>query len=244
MMRVKVTLSYDGSAFNGLQIQAQNAEVKTVAGALNEALKRLHIVSTPVASGRTDTGVHALAQVVHVDLPEVWNDLDKLRHYLNRSLMPHCYVKKIESAPDAFNARFDAKKRLYRYIMYDGTYQPFWSAYALHVTSLDVEKLNMLAKLFEGKHAFGFFKKTGGGTTGEERIIFKAGAYRYKEAIVLYFLGDAFLRSQIRMMTDMLLKVTYGSLSREDLIAQRDKRKKISSTLAPACGLYLSRIYY
>lgn len=243
-MRVKVTLSYDGSAFNGLQKQPFDADVKTVAGTLEEALKRLHIDSTPVASGRTDTGVHALAQVVHFDVPEPWNDLAKLRHYLNRSLMPHSYVKKIEPVDECFNARFDAQKRLYRYIMYEGVYQPFFSAYALHVSSLDVAKLDTLAKLFEGKHAFGFFKKTGGGTTGEERTIFKAGAYRYQKKIILYFLGDAFLRSQIRMMTDMLLKVANGSLSIEDIIAQRDKRKKISSTLAPACGLYLSRIYY
>ncbi|MCD8544655.1 MAG: tRNA pseudouridine(38-40) synthase TruA [Sulfurospirillum cavolei] len=158
-MRVKVTLSYDGSAFNGLQKQAFDADVKTVAGTLEKALKRLHIDSTPVASGRTDTGVHALAQVVHFDVPTPWSDLTKLRHYLNRSLMPHCYVKKIEPVDECFNARFDAKKRLYRYVMYEGTYQPFFSAYALHVSSLDVAKLDTLAKLFEGKHAFGFFKK-------------------------------------------------------------------------------------
>lgn len=243
-MRVKLTLSYDGSTFNGFQIQTSDDSVQTVAGKLRDALRYVHIDTKITASGRTDAGVHALAQIVHIDLPEHWKDLEKLRFYLNRFVKPHVYIKTIEPVHPRFNARFDAKKRLYRYVMYTGTYQPFLSDYALHVTSLDVKKLNTYAKYFEGHHHFGYFKKVGGGETKEERIIYKAGAYRYRHFIVLFFQGDAFLRSQIRMMTDMLLKVTYGELPLEALIEQRDKRRKVTTTLVPACGLYLSRVYY
>jgi tRNA pseudouridine38-40 synthase len=243
-MRVKITLSYDGSAFNGFQIQTMDESVQTVAGKLNEALKRLHIDVKITASGRTDAGVHALAQVVHIDLPEHWHDLEKLRFYLNRFVKPHLFIRKIEHANAAFNARFHAKKRLYRYVIYEGEYQPFLANYALHVNPIDVSKLDLLLKAFQGTHAFGYFKKVGGGATKEERTIFKAGAYRYKRMIVIYFQGDAFLRSQVRMMCDMVLKVANGELCQEDLIDQRDKKRKVTTTLAPACGLYLSRVYY
>lgn len=78
----------------------------------------------------------------------------------------------------------------------------------------------------------------------DERTIFKAGAYRHKNLIIIYFLGDAFLRSQVRMMCSSLLKVCDGTLNFEDLIAQRDRKMKVSTTLIPACGLYLSRVFY
>lgn len=244
MQRVKVTLSYDGNFFNGFQRQRDNTQERTVAGTLEEALKRLNIHSSIIGAGRTDAGVHAFGQVVHFELPSFWHDIKKLHYHLNAFLHPHIHIKQIMPISHDFHARFNAKKRLYRYVLYDGAYQPFLSRYALHVKPLESQKLDAYAKLFTGFHNFGFFKKEGGGTTKEERTIFKAGAYRYNHVIVIYFLGDAFLRSQVRMMCDMILKVYEGILSPEDLIAQRDKQAKHSSTLAPACGLYLSRIYY
>lgn len=243
-MRLKLTLSYDGSAFNGFQIQTSDPTVSTVAGKLSEVLLHIGIETKIVGSGRTDAGVHALSQVVHIDVPDYWNDLQKLRYQLNRYTKPYLYVKKIEPAETSFHARFDAKKRLYRYVMYDGIYQPFLSHYALHVEPLDIQMLDRYARYFIGLHHFGYFKKTGGAKTREERMIFKAGAYRYRQLIILFFEGDAFLRSQVRMMSDMLLRVTLGELPPEALIAQLDRKEKVTTSLAPACGLYLSRVFY
>ena len=242
MQRIKITLCYDGGFFNGFQIQKENNI--TVAGALTKALKTLNIETKITGSGRTDAGVHALAQVVHCDIPPFWSDIQELKRHLNHLLKPHIWIKKIERVDEHFHARFSAQKRLYRYICYDGFYQPFLAHYALHVKPLDVTRLHQYAQSFTGTHTFGFFKKSKGGKTKEERTIFKAGAYRYHGYIVLYFQGDAFLRSQVRMMSDMLLKVCEGRYTPEELIAQRDQTKRISTTLCPACGLYLSRIYY
>lgn len=245
-MRIKLTVSYDGSLFNGFQAQPLGGvNIKTVAGTLQKALEKLHIQSPLVGSGRTDAGVHASGQIVHCDIPEHWVDLEKLRYYLNRSLEPSIYIRHIQHVPESFNARFDATKRLYRYMMYDTHhYQPFLANYALHTPPLDCERLRMIAKAFEGKHNFSFFKKMGGGKTGDIRTIFKVNVYRHKSFVILTFLGDAFLRSQIRMMTDMILKVHHQELTLEDLILQRDNEKRTSTTLVPACGLYLSKIYY
>ena len=245
MQRIKLTLSYDGSFFNGFQIQKdEHKGCLSVSGQIEKALRALNIHSKITGSGRTDASVHAFAQVVHCDLPSFWKNLDTLKYRLNLLLSPHIFIKKIETVEATFHARFSAKKRLYRYVMYDGTYQPFLANYALHVNALDISVLNHYARYFIGEHSFGFFKKTKGADTKEERTIYKAGAYRYQGFIVLFFEGDAFLRSQVRMMTDMLLKVCEKKLNIEDLIAQRDKIRKSSTTLSPACGLYLSKITY
>lgn len=245
MYRARMTLAYDGSFFNGFQIQKdEHKGCMSVAGLLTKALHTLNIDTKVIGSGRTDTGVHALAQVIHCDVKPFWKEPELLKHHLNHLLQPHLHLKKIEYVDEGFHARFSAKKRLYRYVMYDGVYQPFFSNYALHVKPLDVKFLNECARHFIGTHHFGFFKKTKGAETKEERTIYKAGAYRHKGFIVLFFQGDAFLRSQIRMMTSMLLKVCDGKLTYEQLIAQRDKTKRSSTTVAPACGLYLSRIFY
>lgn len=244
MQRIKITLSYDGNFFSGFQRQKDNTKHRTVAGTIEEALKHLNIHTSITGAGRTDAGVHAFGQVAHLDIPSFWSDREKLLYHLNASLHPHIHIKQIIPVSDDFHARFSAQKRLYRYVLYDGAYQPFLSHYALHVKPIESKKIDTYAKLFEGFHNFSFFKKEGGGKTKEERTIFKAGAYRYNNVIVIYFLGDAFLRSQVRMMCHMILKVYEGVLRPEDIIEQRDKQAKHSSTLAPACGLYLSRIYY
>ncbi|ARU48614.1 tRNA pseudouridine(38-40) synthase TruA [Sulfurospirillum diekertiae] len=244
-MRVKITLSYDGSAFVGFQIQKNETKTcQSVAGTITRALRRVNIDATVVGSGRTDTGVHATHQVIHIDLPVFWNDLEKLQSHLNGFLAPYIFIQSIIPVDASFHARFNAKKRLYRYILYDGAYQPFLANYALHVKALNVMKLNEYAQVFVGFHNFEYFKKLGGGTTKDERTIFKAGAYRYKNLIIIYFLGDAFLRSQVRMMCGSLLKVCHNELSLDDLIAQRERKMKVSTTLIPACGLYLSKVFY
>ena len=175
-MRVKITLSYDGSKFNGFQIQNNKQRVTTVAGVLTKALKKLNIKTILVGSGRTDTGVHATSQVIHCEIPEFWNDLKRLKDELNRLSAPSIYVKNIELVNEDFHARFSAKKRLYRYAIYSGEYQPFLSDYALHVKSIDRQKLDLILKDFIGIHDFKNFKKQGSDTNSDVREIFKAGA--------------------------------------------------------------------
>ncbi len=242
--RIKAILSYDGSHFSGFQQQKDEATYCTVMGALEVALEKLNIFSPIVGAGRTDAKVHALAQVIHFDIPLFWTDVQKLHHCLNTLLHPFIHIKSLELVKDSFHARFSAKKRLYRYVMYEGEYQPFLSNYALKIAPIDIQALHDYAQHFVGTHQFGFFKKTGGAKTGERRTLFRAGAYRINDLVVLYFLGDAFLRSQVRMMTHLLLEVSQGHLPEDSLIEQRDMKMKHSSHLAPACGLYLSRIYY
>lgn len=245
MMRAKITLSYDGSVFNGFQIQKDEKKSKrSVVGIITDAFETLNINTKIVGSGRTDTLVHAMHQVIHVDLPRFWKDTQQLQISLNKLVHPHIHIQKIEYAESSFHARFSAKRRLYRYFFYDGTYQPMLANYALHVEPLDIKELNAYARLFVGKHNFEFFKKQDGGNTKNEREIFRAGAYRHQNFIIVYFEGDAFLRSQVRMMCDFLLKMASNKFSVVDLQKQLGREQKISTKVCPACGLYLSRVYY
>ncbi len=186
-MRVKITLSYDGSKFNGFQIQNNKQKVVTVAGVLTKALKNINIDTNLIGSGRTDTGVHATAQVLHCELPKFWSDLNRLKKELNRVITPSIYIKNIESVSENFHARFSAKKRLYRYVLYSGEYQPFLSNYALHVKSINSMKLNSILKNFIGIHDFKGFKKLGSDTNSDTREIFKAGAYTHNNMTIIYF---------------------------------------------------------
>jgi len=244
MHKIKLTISYDGSKFNGFQIQNNNRKITTVAGHITKHLKKINIDTKLVGSGRTDSGVHATAQVIHCDIPAFWSDLDKLKLKLNQMLDESVHVKKIERANDEFHARYSAKKRLYRYILYTGQYQPFYAPYALHVESLDTHKLNEILKQFIGIYDFKYFKKPGSITKTDTREIFKAGAYTHKDFTIIYFLGNSFLRSQIRMMSDFALKTMEDEFDILQLKEQLNIKKIHSTNIVPASGLYLSKIFY
>lgn len=122
-LRLRLVLAYDGRAFQGFAAQPGQ---RTVAGALAEALGTVLGCPPPriVGAGRTDAGVHALGQVVHVDLPS-WPDatdpaaLERLRHRLGRLLAPHLVVRELGPAPAGFDARRSASWRHYRYLLHE-----------------------------------------------------------------------------------------------------------------------------
>ena len=241
-MRIKLTLSYNGSRFQGSQSQTETAN--TVMGIVHKVLLRLGIDSRPIASGRTDAGVHAFAQVVHFDLPPHWTSLEKLRRALEHQLPLYIRIRRIEEAPEDFHARFSAKRRVYRYLMSDKTPNPFEADLVTFTPPLDLERINAAMRLFEGEHDFEFFKKTGSDVKHYVRTVYRAFAYRHRGYTVLYFEANGYLRSQIRMMADAVLKVNAGKMSLPQLREQIDAKARYSTDLAPAAGLYLSKILY
>ena len=165
-LRLRIDLSYDGTNFSGWAIQPDR---RTVQGLIEEALSKISQskVETIVA-GRTDAGVHATGQVIHVDVPETIS-LDDLAYKLNRILDEDIRINKIEIAPPAFHARFSALRRYYQYRILDsnkviaplarfntaGWYRP-----------LDVDVMNQASKLLLGTNDFAAFCKfREGGTT-------------------------------------------------------------------------------
>ncbi len=112
-MRVKATIEYDGSKFYGFQ--RQKSRVDTITQRVEESLKKLNIASDIRGSGRTDRGVHASNQVIDFEVPNFWQDLNRLKYNLNRDLR-YIRFKNIIEVDENFHSRFSARRRVYRYI--------------------------------------------------------------------------------------------------------------------------------
>jgi tRNA pseudouridine38-40 synthase len=236
-MRCLLKLAYNGTHFLGSQIQKETPN--TVLGNLQRTLKQLGIDSKIVASGRTDKGVHATSQICHIDLPPFWSDLNKLLKTLNQMLPNSIKVIKLRKVNDNFHARYDAKKRVYRYIIKDTNTNPFLNDFVTFLNDVNFEKISENIKLFIGEHDFKWFMKTGSDVNSTKRTIYKAFAYKYKGFIILNFEANGFLRSQIRLMVGAIL-----SLNKQQIQKQLNCEEHHKIKPAPSNGLYLTRINY
>ena len=236
-MRCKLTLSYNGTHFLGSQQQKETNN--TILGTLEHVLSKIKINSKIVASGRTDKGVHATAQVCHIDLPPYWNDLEKLKKVLNKILPKSIHIRNIQKVSDNFHARYDAKKRVYRYIIKQSPSNPFEDDYITFLDNIDFFKIQQNIKLFIGINDFKYFMKKGSDTKSSIREIYNAFAYKHKDYIILYFEANGFLRSQIRLMVASILNQTKYEIQEKLLCKKEYKIKPAKSN-----GLYLAKIKY
>ena len=240
-MRVKAVISYDGSHYQGFQ--RQTTTKSTITSAIEAALSSLQIDAPIVGSGRTDAGVHATGQVIHFELPDFWKDLEKLKHNLNRKLTDISF-KHISFTTSDFHARFSAKKRVYRYVFKTHRPSVFEQKYISYYQEFDPELLIRALKIFEGKHDFNFFHKTGTVTHTTVREIYRTEYIERNGYHLIYFQANGFLRSQVRMMVDAAMLCARGEMSETELQEQLNCQKKHTTKLAPPEGLYLARIIY
>lgn len=245
-MRVKAVIAYDGSKFFGFQRQTKEGRKRhtTVESRFEEALASLGIGEKIVGSGRTDRGVHATGQVISFLLPDYWKDLDQLKKQLNIKLLPEIAVRNIEKTDEGFHPRYSAKKRTYRYLIYNKEPSPFLGDYACFRQGVDLKKANEALGLFVGQHDFEFFRKTGSDEKDTVRTLYKAFAYRYKGFTVFSFEGDGFLRSQVRLMTASVFEYLDGKVELREIQEQLLKKSKKIKRPAIHTGLYLSKIRY
>ena len=240
-MNVKITVSYDGSLYKGSQKQP---EKNSVEDKLLEAFLSLNIDSKIVFSGRTDKDVHSTGQVFNIQIPNFWNDLKKLKMVLNRFLPISIRIIRIDNAEDAFNARFWAKKRVYRYLVTTKPTTPFNGKYITYIPWLNKDLICEAIKCFEGEHDFEYFHKRGSDKEFLRKIIYETKFYKYKDIYVFKFTANSYLRSQIRLMVGFLLKISEGKLTIDDLKAQLKKEKHMHKVPAPGTGLYLAKVIY
>lgn len=240
-MQIKITLSYDGTHYYGSQIQP---DFPTIHSQLLEVLNIININTVLDFSGRTDKGVHAFKQVVSCNIPDFWKDLKKLQEVLNKQLPASIHIRNIQNVEDTFHARFSAKKREYRYLLTNKKLSPFNCNYISYYKDINIEKINQAIQLFIGIHDFEFFSKKGSDPHSTVREIYDIKIYKHQEIYVLNFKSNSYLRSQIRMIVDFIMKISSEKLTLNDLQNQLEKKKLISWTLAPSNGLYLSKIHY
>jgi len=244
LRNIKLTLSYDGSFFQGWQAQASG---RTVQGVLEEALSRI-LGGSPktVAAGRTDAGVHALGQVVNVRT-DATIPTEALKRALNSLLPDDVVIRSAMDASDDFHARYLAKSKRYVYII-DASEDPspFLSRYALKVDSrLDVPAMQQAALTFVGEHDFAAFMGAGSPVKSTIRRV-SVSELVLKDTRLYYIIeGSGFLRHMVRNIVGTLLMVGRGSLAPEDIlgIIQGRDRAKAGPT-APPQGLYLAAVNY
>ena len=240
-MRVKAIIAYDGGDFLGFQ--QQKSTKNTVTTNIENALKNININSAIIGSGRTDAGVHASGQVISFDIPPYWSDLTRLKKELNRKLK-RIYIKQISKVDNNFHARFNAKKRIYRYIFKQKLPSIFEENYISHYPSFDPEIVTKALKLFEGEHDFKYFQKSGSIVHTTTRKIYSTNFIKRGDYYYIYFQANGFLRAQVRIMIGAIMLCADNRLTLTQLQEQIDVTKKHITSLAPPEGLYLARVIY
>lgn len=255
-MRYSITLSYDGLAFCGWQIQPHSPSVQqTLQDAMNTLLQGCGIEL--VGAGRTDTGVSAKGYVAHFDCDEsVIGDCTDFCYKLNAILPAEIAISTIKRVDDDFHARFDAKRREYTYFLHRKK-DPFARTHSwlCGYPELDMEKMNRAAALLVGRHDFSCFEKSGGAAKTSICTIFEAGWKTTEDADHWEFkiAGDRFLRNMVRAIVGTLVEVGRAKRSEEDFAslilppeegAEKTVRRSLAGESAPAAGLLLSKIEY
>ncbi len=241
-MRLKIIISYNGALFEGSQQQSRTPN--TVLGTIIEALLRLNITNKPVASGRTDSGVHATAQVLHLDLPSFWIDVEKFRRSMEFLLPRSISIRHIEVVKSDFHARYSAKSRCYRYLLSEANPNPFEDRLITFTGKLDAVLLDEAAALFRGEHDFVYLSKSGSEVHSTARVIYNTRVYSYKRYTVLNFEANGFLRSQVRLMAALLLALNEKRVNIEQFKEQIDAKACYIKEPAPPDGLYLTQVKY
>ena len=245
MPRYKLTIEYDGTPFVGWQAQDNQL---TVQGVITDAVHAFTGEPTIVAgAGRTDTGVHALGQVAHVDLGKDWDD-DTVRDALNAHLRPHpVAVLTAERVTEDFDARFSAVKRHYLYRIVNR--RPDLSLERNRAwrvpRPLDDQAMNDAAQRLIGRHDFTTFRSAECQASSPVKTLDRLDVARYGDELRLRAAARSFLQHQVRSMAGSLVHVGEGKWSADNLAAALAARDRSAcGQVAPPHGLYLVRVDY
>ena len=243
MGRYKIIIQYDGSFFNGWQVQK---EQKTVQGEIENALKKIsgYDIRIPVhGSGRTDAGVHAKGQVAHFDMKTKLG-IDKLHNAINANISNYCKVMKVKKVNNDFHSRFDAKRRFYSYQIYNGE-SLLYKNQAWLKKNVDIKKLNLISKTILGKHDFLSFSKFRPNQLNTECEIYTSKWISNEKMVIYNIVGNRFLHHMVRYLVGTIIKVAEGFYDIEKFKSLlSEPRKDVQIHKAPANGLILTKVEY
>lgn len=247
MRRIRLTISYDGSAYYGWQVQPG---LPTIQSLLERALGRIE--GSPVkllGSGRTDAGVHALAQVAACDLANPI-PTDNLQRALNRILPRDIRILEVAETESRFHPRHHAIAKTYRYRIHrDPVCPPFDRLYVWqHPFPLDEARMASAARLFEGEHNFRAFAASDDRYTPDcdmRRTIFRSHLSREGNLLVYEVRGSGFLKHMVRNLCGALVEVGCGNLTESAVLTMLETgvRHQGVRTLPPS-GLFLVSVEY
>ena len=243
-MRYKIIFSYDGTAFHGYQKQYS---YRSVEECLENALFDInnHTFTSVTAAGRTDKGVHAKGQVASFILDVNITEY-KLKCALNSLLPEDIHVIEASIVDDDFHPRYMAKEKKYVYYLNMGEYNPIERNYIYQYNrELDIESMKEGIKYFIGKHDFEYYVSNECEKESFVREIYDAHIEVEDSIIKFIFVGNGFMKYQVRNMVGTLLKVGKGKLEPIDisLILEKKKDRNEVLTIKPE-GLYLEEVKY
>ena len=245
MNRYKIRIEYDGTPFVGWQFQKNGLSIQQVLqdAIFNFSQERVNITG----AGRTDSGVHALAQVAHFDLKKKIETTKFLRGINQLIGNKPVTVLKINKTNKKFHARFDAKKRTYQYtIINRQSPLALQKNKAWHIRKkLNVKDMKKGAKLLLGTHDFSTFRASSCGAKSPIKTMEKISIKKNKDKLILEFISKSFLQQQVRSMVGCIKYVGEGKWKLDDFERIfKSKRRAKCAPPAPACGLYLKRVSY
>jgi tRNA pseudouridine38-40 synthase len=247
MRRIKIEIAYDGTDYHGWQVQPG---LPTIQGTLEAVIGEIEGRTIAVAgSGRTDAGVHALAQVAAftIDNPI---PVENLKRAVNRLLPAGIRVTRAEEVALEFNPRFDAKSKTYEYRIFRGEIcPPFERRYVKHHPyPLNVDEMIRLAPLLDGEHDFTAFAATDERDelgASKVRTIFCSRVTAEGDRLIYRVTGSGFLKHMVRNIVGVLLEVGKGNVDRAGLVARLETGCGIPpGPMAPARGLFLVSVKY
>ncbi|MFY8139166.1 MAG: tRNA pseudouridine(38-40) synthase TruA [Caulobacter sp.] len=245
MPRYRLTIEYDGGPYRGFQAQA---ELPSVQGAIEAAVLgftgetvRIH------AAGRTDTGVHATGQVIHLDLTRDWKP-EVVMNALNAHLVPQpVAVLDAVVVADDWHARFSARARRYQYRILNRPAPPALDRGKVwHVKKpLDAAAMQDAAQVLVGHHDFTTFRDMQCQAKSPLKTLDVASVRREGEMVLLEFASRSFLHRQVRSMAGSIVEVGVGRWTKADLAAALEaKDRRACGPVAPADGLYFTGVRY
>jgi tRNA pseudouridine38-40 synthase len=243
---IRLVTAYDGTDFNGWQIQKQGE--RTIQGVMQESLGRMHKHPVRViASGRTDSGVHALGQVVNFRTDITSIDPERFAEAVNSFLPKDVQAVSSDEVDYDFHSRFDAKRRTYRYYILPGTVcLPWQRRFCHHIKRLpDVRNLNGMAGCLVGEHDFAAFASPDEERRSTVRRVLASSFFFDGGYLVYGITGNAFLWKMVRTIVGTLLELdATGGDSGEvrRILASMDRSQ--GGPTAPARGLFLHRVEY
>jgi tRNA pseudouridine38-40 synthase len=244
MRRILLTIEYKGTSYSGWQAQKNGPSVQQeLVRALEKACG--HKVKL-VASGRTDEGVHALAQVAHFDTDCPIPD-DKFPFAVNPLLPKDIRITSSGRAPEGFHARYGAKRKTYVYKLYTSKVDsPLRRELFAHIPyELDIERMREAAKYLVGEHDFSAFMASGSSVKGTVRRIYYIEIARNGDQIEIEVCGNGFLRHMVRIIAGTLIDVGRGKIEPGEVVRiLKSGDRAWAGFTAPSCGLFLKGVEY
>ena len=244
-LRLKIKLAYDGTNFSGWAKQPDRRTLQEEFEKAFATIVRQHCES--IVAGRTDAGVHATAQIIHIDVPEI-TDLSDLEYRLNQLLDTDLRVLELEVAPEGFHARFSALRRHYQYQIVDANkaINPL-DRYdrASWYRALDLTRLNEASALLLGEHDFAAFCKFREGATTIRTLETFSWERKADDLLVAQVVADAFCYSMVRNLVGSAVCVAEGRFEPSWIAEMLANRERISESMVfPAEGLTLVQVDY